>query len=349
MARINIEDSLFTDVRFQKVCEKIGKTQAIGFWVLIAQQAQKYWGAGKLPIPNDILGFLEIPKEFFDFGMLKKDDENGYFLRGSEDCFDWYLSKRENGKRGGRPKNNNLHKPNLTENEPSKKLLEPSYSYSCSISYSNSCSKEESSKLNNSVNNFPEKVFSGAEDLRGSSSSEKIVQYSEKNAGNMPRIENNADVNAKARVKDENALNRRKTSNTNVSKKIETKSEELEVFRRCRDAYISSYEMRYGLKPVWAAKENNLLKKFVKTVGETEALWLCQNYLSYNEPYHVRCKHPLGLLIGQVSQVRIELRDARRMLDARQAQKQINKIADENLKEVEQKNEFEKFASAVLQ
>lgn len=91
-----------------------------------------------------------------------------------------------------------------------------------------------------------------------------------------------------------------------------------------RAAYIKSYELRYGIKPVMAAKENFLVKRLIASVGLAEAEHLAGSYPNYNDPWHVKQKHPLGLLVAQLDKVRVELANPVRMMDSRSAQDQLN-------------------------
>ena len=118
MARINIDDSLFTDLRFEIIVSKIGIDVAVGQFVRIVKSAQKYWLDGKQKIPENIYKLGEFSSYFIDSGMVIKHDD-GLYLSGSEEQFAWIVSRRENGQKGGRPKkNNNLEKPNDNLNKP---------------------------------------------------------------------------------------------------------------------------------------------------------------------------------------------------------------------------------------
>jgi hypothetical protein len=92
-----------------------------------------------------------------------------------------------------------------------------------------------------------------------------------------------------------------------------------------REAYIKSYEQRYGIKPIIAAKENSLIKRLIASVGLQDAIRIVLQYPSYQDPWHVKQKHPLGLLIAQLDKVRVELNDPRKMLDAGMAHKELRR------------------------
>jgi hypothetical protein len=119
--------------------------------------------------------------------------------------------------------------------------------------------------------------------------------------------------------------NANNANNANNEKNIITKPKKAPAeSASVRQSYIKSYEERYGIKPVWAAKENALAKKLIQSVGKDEAEKISGEYPFFNDPWHIKQKHPFGLLVAQLDKVRVELSNPSRMLDAPQAQKQIN-------------------------
>ena len=118
MARINIEEEFFSDLRLDKLSELCGKkTDAIGCLVLAWREAQRYWVRDKGLIPSDVWAMLPnnnlLVSSGFAVGL-----ESGFYMKGSEEKFSWVLKLRENGQKGGRPKksskkreNNGLQKP----------------------------------------------------------------------------------------------------------------------------------------------------------------------------------------------------------------------------------------------
>lgn len=107
MARINIEDSLLHDPRMAFIIRKIGQRLALGTWYEVARCAQKYWLDDKKPIPEGVWDLLEIDPSFVESGLVEKT-KCGYYLKGSDDFFAWIVAQRENGKKGGRPKKQEL-------------------------------------------------------------------------------------------------------------------------------------------------------------------------------------------------------------------------------------------------
>lgn len=98
MARINVEDDLFGDFRFENLVEKLGDLEkAIGKMVRIWKLAQKYWVDNKSLIPHEI--FEKGPwQTVLEVGLAEKR-ETGYYVSGSEKQFAWIFQKSSAGKK----------------------------------------------------------------------------------------------------------------------------------------------------------------------------------------------------------------------------------------------------------
>jgi len=109
MARLNIEDSLFDDPRYIKLCAMMkSEARALGWWVKVARLAQSYWKHDKQLIPKEVYKFNRFPKHLIESKMVEQRI-NGFYLSGSEKNFAWIVSQVSNGQKGGRP-------PQHTEN-----------------------------------------------------------------------------------------------------------------------------------------------------------------------------------------------------------------------------------------
>lgn len=131
LARINIEDSLFTDGRFIQLCSKHGDVVSIGMMTLAFRLAQTYWLKERSLIPKATFLFRKDFQDLIDVGLAEENDD-GIYVCGSKEQFDWIVTRVENGKKGGRPTldKNNLKepKPNLNQNiEPKTNLKEPKH------------------------------------------------------------------------------------------------------------------------------------------------------------------------------------------------------------------------------
>ncbi len=92
-----------------------------------------------------------------------------------------------------------------------------------------------------------------------------------------------------------------KESKVKYITEVETSTSEV------REAYKKSYFGKYGIDPVWSVKENSLAKKLVASIGADEAKRLAMFYPTYSDKFHSSKKHPFGLLVSQVDQVRVAM------------------------------------------
>lgn len=134
MARINVEDSIWFDLRFERLSGLLGsKKAAIGELVYLWRVAQEYWRL-KEPIPKEL--FEQTFSQFLLECGLVEQVENGFYAKGTQKAFSWIAARRSAGRKGGRAKQNqaNASKPKQTQ---------ASYSYSSSYSFSSSKKKKE--------------------------------------------------------------------------------------------------------------------------------------------------------------------------------------------------------------
>lgn len=106
MARINIEDTLFSDPRFIRLCIKLGcEFKGMGAVVAAFKLAQEHF----LNKSNDRLIPVEdwkrrgIPEEFFEVGLAEIRDR-GIYVSGSETQFSWLIQKQDAGKKSAEAK-----------------------------------------------------------------------------------------------------------------------------------------------------------------------------------------------------------------------------------------------------
>lgn len=113
MARINVEDSIWSDPRFLKLCVKLGdQFKAVGMMVMAWRLAQEFWCPSKSLIPKKRWLESELPDLLFDCGLAEIED-GAVYVRGTEENFEWYFERLEaarkgaattNAKRWGKPK-----------------------------------------------------------------------------------------------------------------------------------------------------------------------------------------------------------------------------------------------------
>ena len=123
MARINLDNEFWDEPRVELLEAKIGSTErnlkheARGCFVSAVRLAQKYWAPKKGKpeglIPHNIWsasGFDIL----IDVGLAELRDE-GIYVKGSKENFQWLVERRKAGKRGG--KNSGKSRRNVVSEE----------------------------------------------------------------------------------------------------------------------------------------------------------------------------------------------------------------------------------------
>lgn len=151
MARVNIEDTLWTDLRFMRLCVLLGdELRAIGAIVGAFRLAQKFWFPEKKPIPELQFNCSRLPLALVESGLVVQGD-GGFYVCGSEEQFAWLFHRQAGGKASVDARNKKRKKANLTAVNSSSTALENSQedasSYSSSFSSSLSNSGSESKNL----------------------------------------------------------------------------------------------------------------------------------------------------------------------------------------------------------
>ncbi len=168
MPRINIEESLWSDDRYQNLTALTGnRAIAAGAIILAFVTAQKYWIPNKHPIPKKEWDRLSLSKELVDVGMAEIM-EDGVYVKGSKDQFNWWFKKQESGRIGGLAKASNAKhiSSDVKQNVPSS-----SSSSSSSRTITTNVRKEERKQVGRVLE--PGEVERFTENLRTSLEIEK--------------------------------------------------------------------------------------------------------------------------------------------------------------------------------
>lgn len=99
MARINIEDEIYKDVRYALLLSKLGfdEDKAIGALVRAWTLAQKHFLSGNHLIPEEEWEKKKIRPEVLEVGLAERVD--GFIrVKGSENQFKWLTQRSEAGK-----------------------------------------------------------------------------------------------------------------------------------------------------------------------------------------------------------------------------------------------------------
>lgn len=153
MARINIEDAIYKDMRFIQLIQRLGSVDAaLGALVRAWSLAQTYYLSAETDrlIPLFEWKRQMIPDAIVEVGLAERR-EQGIYICGAEKQFAWLIQRQDAGKKGGRPKSEENTTTVINEetgtlatesgrlsDESGAKRLEPSSSYSSSYSFSSS-------------------------------------------------------------------------------------------------------------------------------------------------------------------------------------------------------------------
>jgi hypothetical protein len=142
LARINVEDGLWADPRFLKLCIKLGdEEKALGRVVIAWRFAQKFWCPNKDPIPDEAWTAARLGNELVEVGLARFEN-GGYYLAGSEEQFAWWFQRQESGRKGGQA--SAKRRLSLAKRKSAgAQQIQPSSSSSSSFSLSSSSSSSE--------------------------------------------------------------------------------------------------------------------------------------------------------------------------------------------------------------
>lgn len=101
MPRLNIEDGILADPRFQMLVRRLDGDleRALGRVVRLWWSAQKHWGNGRRPIPLDEFHFGGFD-HIVDSGMAEVK-EDGVYVRGARDQFEWLAARSDAARLAG--------------------------------------------------------------------------------------------------------------------------------------------------------------------------------------------------------------------------------------------------------
>lgn len=116
MARINIEDSLYIDIRFQDLIRFCNNDieKALGAFARLLIIGQQYWKKDRSLIPKHIWVSQRLNNGLIEVGLVEEKD-HGFYVKGAEEAFAWIFSRTQNGQKGG--KNKSTNDTNVDQND----------------------------------------------------------------------------------------------------------------------------------------------------------------------------------------------------------------------------------------
>lgn len=171
MARINIEDSLYRDGRFIKLCIKLGnKWTALGALIEAWALAQTYVNiedpCGLIPLID--WGKKEICQAIIDVGLAEIRDDRVY-MRGAAEQFHWLWERKIAGRKGGLA----TAKLQLSYSKSKQNVPSSSFSFSSSKNINTNTAKSGPDSGSGTV---AKRILEGIKKF-GPSESDKLKQY----------------------------------------------------------------------------------------------------------------------------------------------------------------------------
>ena len=288
MARINFEDSIFKENRFIELAIALGgKSQAIGALVSAFFVDQRFWFPNKNRIPKEVWQKEKLADELIATDWAVEHDSEVY-VRGSEEQFAWLFKKQQAGRRSveiKRKSDQQLLTPVeqlLTPVEqlltPVEQLLTPVEQLSTSLLFSPFSSLSSPFSDSNSIAQGSPSPTAGELSLFAD-------PYPDENIVKLPA---------------KRTINPEGPSPTAL------------VWR----AYKVAYEKRHGKAPPWNAKLAGQLKAFVSRMPAEDAPLVAEFYLSHNDAYYVKSRHPAGLMLRDAEKLHVEWSTGDKMTSA---------------------------------
>lgn len=127
MARINVEDSLYKDLRFINLIVKFGSLEmALGSMVRAWSLAQEHYldEANERLIPHDEWNRQKIRNEILEVGLAEQR-AMGIYVHGAKEQFEWLIQKQEAGKKSGETRQKKGKKNHQNSEHPSSSVEHP--------------------------------------------------------------------------------------------------------------------------------------------------------------------------------------------------------------------------------
>jgi hypothetical protein len=267
MARINIEDKLFSDFRWMNLVLKVGcRHKAIGIlagaWIL----AQKNW------LKNGFIPQKAWDKDFevlIEVDLATRRADGNVYIKGSKRAFVWLDQRVEAGRKGGQAKTDKKAKAARTNSKKPRSQATDSLDPNSNIetneakrSLSETQAEPSVAKpltLTPSLSLIPSLPLSS-------------FSTSDSDSNTFPKTD---DANAK------------------------------ELRRQIWEAYKSSYFLRYRVEPVRNASVNAKISQIAKRLG-TEAIEVVKFFLTHNKSFYVGKLHDIGLCLSDAEALRTQ-------------------------------------------
>lgn len=100
-------------------------------------------------------------------------------------------------------------------------------------------------------------------------------------------------------------------------------------------AYSAAYEQRYSVAPVRNSRVNGMLARFIEAMPKDEAPQVASFYITHNDPYYVRNRHPVNMLLQHAEGLRTQWATGTKATTGEAKQAEFKDSVIEQVKRVE--------------
>ena len=320
MARINVEDDLFTDPRFLELVTLLkNRAEALGSLIFAWRVAQKNYKDGGL-ISKEDWKKQKLNSKIIEVG-LAVETENGIYLCGSNDQFAWLNQKSNAGKKSGesRRKNPQPRGPykktkistdvngierTSTESNGAEPLLSSSLLSSSLLS---------SSLLNTVINNKSSNRFT-----EGSNTELNGLNGRSKNTDTFEKLEKVSTHDPSghgewAEIEAQQGLGLEPNTPPNERKRPVKRVKEPAPTTELFEAFNAAYTRRYGVGWPKSQQASSLLKQLLMRIGREDSLKVIDYYLTHNERFYVETQHALKIMLRDCEKLRTQVLTGKRV------------------------------------
>lgn len=328
MPRINVEDSLFADVRFMKLAMKLGGLEfALGSLVLVWMTAQKWYLT-----PEKMIPFKEWKKQGLQDAILEVGfaEKIGEKIRvcGSDDQFKWLEQRIMAGRKGGL--SSGKQRKNTTEEAIKRngarallnravkegKITKPQFCEDCGLGDGVIEGHHSDYSKPYEVNWLCKPCHTETHrNIRNHShiSEAEVKQTKPKATLRSPSLPLSPSLFPSQTLDQEKTKNR---SARGEALPAETKNVDIPFFI---GTYVKAYQTRYGPKarPELTGKVQGEIKRLLKDTPIERACEMIQAYVQMNDAWFLNKGHDFGSFMANLTKVSLALDTGRQMLGSR--------------------------------
>lgn len=275
MGRINIEDSLYKDLRWQRFSMHVGdlyraKGMLLTAWTIAQENWLKYRAIPLKAWPKDLDPLID-----FELAIrLNVGSEEFIYVKGSKEQFKWLEQKSKAGASKSEKKLKSAEKARKKKLEQKEAVL-------------NGRSEEHSVNSERSLN--------------GSERKESCLNGSEAHTHTHTHTHTLSLSHSPSSSSDSVLKNTSKNNEASASKK-----ESAELNRKIWEAYASSFSERYRVQPTRNASVNAKISQLGKRLGE-DAVNVVKFFLKHNDGFYLKKVHDIGLCLKDAESLHVQM------------------------------------------